>query len=105
MDKLILFTSCIVAVIADTLLVFYAKTKEHTPWFLIIGIILMNIAAIVWTISMRKGIESSIAITFYALFTVAACSAIGVLIFGEQLSVVNAIGIILALIALVMIGI
>ena len=105
MDKLILLTSCIVAVVADTLLVFYAKTKEHTPWFLIVGIVLMNIAAIVWTYSMRKGIESSIAITFYALFTVAACSTVGIFIFKEQLSTINAIGIGLAIVALVMIGI
>ena len=104
MDKLILFISCIVAVVADTLFVFYAKTKNHTPWLLVAGIILMNISALVWTYSMRKGIESSIAITFYALFTVAACSSVGVLIFKEHLSLINTIGIILALIALVMIG-
>lgn len=104
MQKLILFTSCIGAVIADTFLVFYAKTKLHTPWFLVVGIILLNISALVWTYSMRKGIESSIAITFYALFTVAACTLVGVFIFKDQLSTVNIIGIVLALIALFMIG-
>jgi|GEM_PF-3154009 len=104
MQKLILFTSCIVAVIADTLLVFYAKTKHHTPGFLITGVILMNISALVWTYSMRKGIESSIAITFYALFTVAACTIVGVFVFKDQLSTINTIGIFLALIALIMIG-
>ncbi len=104
MHKLILFVSCIVAVFADTLFVFYAKTKIHTPWLLIGALVLMNISALVWTYSMYKGIESSIAITIYALFTVAACTIIGVFIFKDQLSTTNIIGIFLALIALVMIG-
>ncbi len=104
MDKLILFVSCIVAVIADTLFVFYAKTKVHTPIFLFFAIVLMNISALVWTYSMRKGIEPSIAITFYALFTVAACTIVGVFVFKDHISTINVIGIILALIALLMIG-
>ena len=104
MEKLILFTSCIVAVIADTFFVFYAKGKSHTNLFLIGGLILTNIAALVWAYSMRKGIESAVAITFYALLTVAACTAVGVFLFKEPLSVINGIGIILALVALFMIG-
>lgn len=104
MDKLILFISCIVAVFADTLFVFYAKTKHNTPIFLISAIVLMNASALVWTYSMRKGIESSIAITFYALFTVAACTTIGVFIFKDRLSTMQVVGIFLALIALLMIG-
>jgi multidrug transporter EmrE-like cation transporter len=103
--KIILFISCIVAVFADTLLVFYAKTKSNTPALLIVGIVLMNISALVWTYSMRKGIESSVAITVYALFTVAACSSIGIWIFKDHLSATNIAGIVLALVALVMIGI
>lgn len=105
MNKLILFTSCIVAVIADTLLVFYAKTKGHPLALVVSGVLLMNISALVWTYSMRKGIESSIAITIYALFTVAACSLVGVFIFKEHLSSLNIVGIILALTALILIGV
>ena len=104
MNKLILFISCIVAVIADTLFVFYAKTKNHNMILVIAGLILMNVSALVWTYSMRKGIESSIAITFYALFTVTACSIIGIFIFKEHMSAMNLAGILLALIALLMIG-
>ena len=105
MEKMILVASCLVAVAADTLLVFYSKTERHTSWMLVAGIALMNVAALVWTYSMRKGIESSLAITFYALFTVAACAAVGVFVFGEQLSAVNVAGIVLALVALVLIGV
>lgn len=65
----------------------------------------MNISALVWTYSMRKGIESSIAITFYALFTVAACVVVGVYVFNDQLSTANIVGIVLSLIALVLIAI
>jgi multidrug transporter EmrE-like cation transporter len=104
MHKIILLTSCFAAVIADTLLVFYAKSKTHHLGFIIAGIALTNVAAVVWAYSMKKGIESSIAITFYALFTVAACSAIGFFVFKEDLSMMNGIGIFLALIALVMIS-
>ncbi len=105
MQKLVLIASCIVAVLADTLFVFYAKLKTHHVWLLVAAMILMNISAIVWVYCMRRGIESSIAITFYALFTVAACSAIGVLIFKDHLSTLNLIGMALALVALVLIGV
>ena len=105
MDKLILLVSCGVAVVADTFFVFYAKTAKITPTYLGAALVLMNIAALVWTYSMRKGIESSMAITFYALFTVAACSSVGVFVFKDRLSTLNVIGLFLALIALVLISI
>ncbi len=99
-----MITSCVVAVIADTFFVFYAKGKGHNNLFLIAGLILTNIAALVWAYSMKKGIESAVAITFYALLTVAACTAVGVILFKEPLSPINAFGIILALVALFLIG-
>ncbi len=105
MEKIILLASCGIAVVGDSLFVFYAKSKGHSSAFLIVGLILVNISSIIWAYSMRKGIESSIAITFYALFTVAACSSIGVLLFGEHLSRVNTFGIFLAIVALILIGI
>lgn len=104
MQKIILISSCLLAVVADTLFVLYAKSKSHANWLLISGLTLIVFASAIWAYSMRKGIESTMAITYYALLTVIACSLVGVLIFHESLSPLNIAGIILALIALVMIG-
>lgn len=105
MNKLLLIASCVVAVLADTLLVWWAKKESHPTYAIVLGMILMNVAGFIWAYTMRKGIESAMAITFYALFTVAACSFLGFVIFHEPLSITNIVGIFLALIALVLIGI
>jgi multidrug transporter EmrE-like cation transporter len=104
MTKLILFLSCIIAVIADMALVWWAKQPDHPIMALVLGIVLNLCGLMVWAYSMRKGIESAMAITVYALFTVAACSLLGFLIFKEPLSFTNSIGLGLALIALIMIS-
>ncbi len=104
MNKILLIASCLVAVIADMLLVWWAKKESHPLYAAILGMVLINIASIVWMYTMRKGIESATAITFYALFTVAGCSFLGFIIFQEHLSMTNGIGIILAFIALILIG-
>ena len=105
MNKLLLIISCVVAVVADMLFVWWAKKDTHPNWSWILGMVLLNIATLVWMYTMRKGIESATAITFYALFTVAGCSFLGFMIFHEHMSVINIIGICFALIALVLIGI
>lgn len=105
MNKLLLIASCVVAVIADMLFVWWAKKANHPTLALIIGIILLNVAGLVWAYTMKKGIESATAITFYALFTVAGCSFLGLVIFKETLTTLNAVGLVIALIALVMISI
>ena len=103
-NTLILFASCIVAVAADMAFVWWAKQETHPVWFLATAIVLLNGASILWVYSMRAGIESASAITCYALFTVAGCSLLGYLVFGEALSSVNAVGLFLALVALVLIN-
>lgn len=105
MNKFLLVTSCVVAVVADMLFVWWAKKDSHPLWSWIIGIVLLNVATLVWMYTMRKGIESATAITFYALFTVTGCSLLGFLVFKEQLSIINSIGLTLAVIALILIGI
>ncbi len=105
MNKFLLISSCAVAVVADMLFVWWAKRVNHPIWSAIIGIILLNIATIVWMYTMKKGIESATAITFYAIFTVAGCSFLGFVIFKEPLSLTNGIGLVLAVIALVLISI
>ncbi len=104
MNKLLLIASCVVAVVADMLFVWWAKRDNHPQWSWITGIVLLNIATLVWMYTMRKGIESATAITFYALFTVAGCSFLGFVIFKESLSLVNSIGLVLGFIALIMIS-
>lgn len=105
MNKILLILSCFIAVIADMSFVWWAKKDNHPILSIITGIFLMNLAGIIWMYSMRKGIESATAITFYALFTVAGCSSLGIIVFNEQLSLINSIGLILAFFALVLIGI
>ena len=104
MNKLLLFASCFVVVIADMLFVWWAKKDNHSTASLVVGLILLNVATLVWMYTLRKGIESAAAITFYALFTVAGCSYLGFVFFKEPLSTVNSIGIVLALVALVLIS-
>ena len=100
-----LVVSSLAAVIGDMLFVWWAKKDTHPAWTWILGIVLVNIAAIVWMNAIRKGIDAATAITFYALFTVAGCSFLGFVIFKEPLSVTNVIGMILALVALLLISI
>lgn len=105
MNKILLIASCLVAVIADMMMVWWAKKDTGHNFMLILALIFVNVASLIWAYTMRKGIESAIAITFYALFTVAGCSFLGFIVFHEPLSATNLVGIVLALIALVLIGI
>jgi len=103
--KLILVLSCLIAVVADMFLVWWAKKGTHPVLCLAAGFILLNLAGYIWAYSMRNGIESAVAITFYAIATVIGCSALGVVIFREPLSTVNGVGIVIGLIALVLVSI
>jgi multidrug transporter EmrE-like cation transporter len=103
MGKLILFLSCGLAVIADMMLVWYAKHKDSSPWLFIIAIMISLSGIYVWQYSMRKGIESAMAITTYCLLTTVGCTILGTLVFNEVLSTANIIGIILSIISLILI--
>lgn len=102
MDKVLLILSCVIAVAADMILVWWAKKEPHPVWLLLVGVIFNLVGLYIWAYSMRKGIESATAITVYALFTVAGCSLLGFVIFKEPLSMINGIGLVLGVIALVM---
>lgn len=103
MGKLLLFISCITAVVADMMLVWYAKHKEASL-LLFWTAFLINAAGIyVWQYSMRKGIESATAITVYCLLTTVGCTALGYFFFHEQLSIKQMTGILLAIISLCLI--
>ena len=104
-SKIILFSSCILAVCSDMMLVLWSKNIKH-EWWLFVGAILLNILGIIiWCYSMRKGIESAQAITIYAIFTVAGCSLIGHILFKEELSTVNVVGLILSLLSVILVRI
>jgi multidrug transporter EmrE-like cation transporter len=102
--KLILILSCVAAVVADMLLVWWAKKETHPVACLVAGVVMLNIAGFIWAYSMRQGIESAVAITFYAIVTVLGCSWLGIAIFKEPLSTTNAVGIGIGLVALVLVG-
>src|ERR1035437_7769992 len=105
MNKLILFFSCVLAVVADMIWVWWAKGKDHPKWILLIGFCFSMSALTLWIYSLVKGITAAQAITAYALLTIAGCTAIGYFVFNENLSTINWIGIGLAAVALVMISI
>jgi len=86
-------------------LVWWAKHPRHPIGYFGGGVALNLIGLAIWAYSMRRGIESAMAITTYSLLTVAGCSFLGIVIFKEALSVINAIGIGIAMVALVMISV
>jgi len=105
MNRLLLIASCLIAVIADMLFVWYAKHSDHPLWALIVAFVLNTIGCGIWMYTLRNGIESATAITFYALFTVAGCSLLGTVYFKEILSTTNLIGVVLGLIALILLSV
>lgn len=104
MNKLLLILSCIIAVIADMLFVWYAKKESHPVLAMIIALICSNISIWVWSYTMRHGIESPMAITTYCLLTMTGCTMLGCFVFNEHLSMINWIGIGLSFIALLLIS-
>lgn len=84
--------------------VLYSKKSQHSLSLLVVTLLLNMIGCILWCYSMKKGIESSMAITVYAILTTIGCSLLGVLIFKETISIINIIGIGIALIALYLIN-
>lgn len=105
MNNLLLILSCTIAVIADMLFVWWGKRSDHPIWSLITAFILNAIGCGIWTYTLKKGIESATAITFYALFTVAGCSLLGILYFKECLSAANWAGVGLGVISLILLSI
>jgi multidrug transporter EmrE-like cation transporter len=104
MAKLILFLSCVMAVIADMMLVWYAKHTKSSIWIFVSAIILSVVGIFVWQYSMRKGIESATAITVYCILTTIGCTILGQYFFGEILIMKQWVGIGLAIVALLMIN-
>jgi multidrug transporter EmrE-like cation transporter len=105
MNTVLLFVSCISAVVADMLLVWFSKDLHHNKIVLLAGVIIINLATFLWTYTMYKGIESATAITCYALFTVVGCSFLGIVVFKESISTVNAFGMGLGLLSLILVSI
>lgn len=103
MAKFLLFLSCFSAVIADMMLVWFAKHKNASPVLFWSAFLINAFGIYVWQYSMRKGIESATAITVYCLLTIAGCTALGYFFFQEHLSLVNWCGIVLAIISLFLI--
>lgn len=105
MTKLLLFASCLFAVIADMLMVLWAKNQKHQSWLLIIGVFLIMITGVIWSYSIYKGMKVTAAITIYAILSIIGCSFTGIIVFHEQLTIINIIGMIVGIIALIMISI
>jgi len=99
--KIILILSCLLAVMADVLLVISAK--KISVLLFIASMILLNISALIWVYSMKKGIESATAIVVYSLLTTIGCSFVGYFLFKERLSTANIVGSVLGVIALLLI--
>lgn len=102
MAKLILLLSCVVAVIADMMLVWYAKHTKSSIWIFISALTLSVIGIFIWQYSMRKGIESAAAITVYCILTTLGCTFLGWYFFDEILTTKQWVGMGLAIIALLL---
>lgn len=102
MKQLLLILSCLIAVISDMAYVMFAKFPAIN--FLIIGVIGSLISISLWIYAMRVGVESSTAITYYCVLTMIGCTLLGHIIFHEQLSLTNWLGIFLAIISLILIA-
>ncbi len=104
MDKFLLFLSCGLAVLADIMLVWFAKTTKMNYLLFIIAFLINAVGIIIWTYSMRKGIESVTAITVYAVCTTIGCSLVGYLYFNEIFSTIKLVGLILGIISLILLN-
>lgn len=102
--KILLFLSCGLAVVADMLLVWWSKNESHPIWSLVSGMVLLVVSGLLWAYTMYRGIESVTAITTYSILTVLGCSFLGMVVFGEPMSVAKAVGGVLALVALVLLS-
>jgi drug/metabolite transporter (DMT)-like permease len=102
MDKILLFSSCFIAVIADMLMVWWAKHYDHPLWTILVAGVLNTVGMIIWCYSMKKGVESSVAIVVYALATSAGCSILGFMIFNETISRTNAAGMVMGVISFIL---
>lgn len=96
--------SCGAAVISDVLFVGWSKAESHPTAAAVAGLILLNLAAVLWMRAIRQGVEVSAAITLYSAGTIIGCSILGFAIFGEQLTLTKLIGIVLALIAITLVS-
>lgn len=105
MNIFFLFVSCIGAVIADMLFVYWAKSTSHQKWIFFSAYFLSSCCIILWSYTMKLGLKSANAIAIYALFTMAGCTLLGYYLFSEQLSLPNWIGLFLAAIAIILISI
>lgn len=105
MLKFLLYISCVLAVLSDMLMVLWAKNSKHPIWYLIVAIVLIIATWFFWLYPIYKGFKISIAISLYAIFSIIGCCFVGIVIYHEQLSIINIIGIVLGLIALIMVSI
>ncbi|MEY2664505.1 MAG: Small Multidrug Resistance protein [Candidatus Parcubacteria bacterium] len=87
-------------VIADILFKYWTLNTKHL--FLIGGVILYSIGTVIWAFSLKYEYLSK-AITIFTILNLVAIVLIGVLVFKEDLSLINTFGIILGIISVILI--
>lgn len=101
---MILIASCLIAVVGDNLIAWYAKRPAHSLILLTLGLVCSVAGMLVWAFAMKVGIESSKAITVYAVLTTLSVTALGVFAFGEQLNIRGYTGVVAGIISLLLLG-
>lgn len=89
-------------IIADFL--FKKWTILNNKFFLIIGVLAYTVSTIIWAFSLREESLSK-AISIFTILSLLAVVLMGVLIFGEKLSTINILGIILGVASIILVSI
>lgn len=102
LEKILLLIASTLAVFADTLCVWWAKSNNVHWAVMASGIFINAIAMVFWSHSVKGGVPTSVSITSYAIFSIAVCAILDYFVFGENLNIFNWVGIFLSILALIL---
>lgn len=104
--KVIFFSLLITAVILEVIGDFYFKrwSLQNRAWMILIGFAFYALGSLFWAVSLRYELLSKAGIVFM-LLNLVLIALIGVFYFNESLSIINKIGVALAIISVILLEI
>ena len=97
---ILIVTASVLEVIADLFLKKWSMNGRN--WIFVLGIVIYLVATFFWAFSLKYELMSRAITVFFVLNMILVVLA-GVLIFGEKLSIVNKLGILLGIVSLVLV--
>ncbi len=97
---ILIFLAVFFEIIADVLFKYWSINAKNT--FFVLGIILYSIGTVIWAYSLKYE-DLSKAIIIFTIINLITITLVGMLIFKEQLSLVNKIGILVGIISVILI--